>query len=125
MGIGRGDEVLVPTYVCDDVLSAVLQAGARPVPVDVDSEDLNPDPVDAARKIGPRTRCSVVLAHILGMPARVGDFRDMGIALIEDCAHGLGGELAGSPSGLERDLLRAVVPRPEDGHRRRRRDGPH
>jgi perosamine synthetase len=100
MGIGSGDEVLVPTYVCDDVLSAVLQAGATPVPVDVDPEDLNSDPVDAAGKIGPRSR-ALVLAHILGMPARVDAFRDLGIPVIEDCAHGLGADLADRPAGSD------------------------
>ena len=70
MGIGAGDDVMVPTYVCDDVLSAVLQSGARPVPVDLDPFDLNPDPADAAAKAGPRTR-AILLAHVLGMPARV------------------------------------------------------
>jgi perosamine synthetase len=93
MGIGQGDEVLVPTYVCDDVLSAVLQAGATPVPVDVDPTDLNPDFHDARSKSGPRTR-AVVLAHTLGMPARVTDFIRAGMTVIEDCAHGLGGQLS-------------------------------
>jgi len=96
MGIGEGDEVLIPTYVCDDVLSAVLQAGATPVPVDLDPEDLNPDPADAAERIGERTR-AVVAAHVLGMPARVEDFE--GAAVIEDCAHGLGAEIGGRPAG--------------------------
>jgi perosamine synthetase len=98
MGIGAGDDVMVPTYVCDDVLSAVLQSGARPVPVDLDPFDLNPDPADAAAKTGPRTR-AIVLAHVLGMPARVSAFEAMGLPLIEDCAHGLGAQADGAPAG--------------------------
>ncbi len=96
--IGEGDEVLVPTYVCDDVLSAVIQSGAEPVPVDLDPDDLNPDPADAAARVTPRTRAAV-LAHNLGMPARVGEFEDAGLAVIEDCAHGLGGSLGEQPAG--------------------------
>jgi dTDP-4-amino-4,6-dideoxygalactose transaminase len=98
MGVGDGDEVLVPTYTCDDVLSAVLQAGAAPVPVDLDPADLNPSPDDAAAKAGPRTR-AIVLAHVLGMPARVSAFQSLEIPVIEDCAHGLGGELGSGPAG--------------------------
>jgi perosamine synthetase len=98
MRIGAGDEVLVPTYVCDDVLSAVLQAGATPVPVDVDPVDLNPDPADAAARCRPRTR-AVVLAHVLGMPARLDAFACLGPDIIEDCAHGVGGTLPEGPAG--------------------------
>ena len=98
MGIGRGDQVLVPTYVCDDVLSAVLQAGASPVPVDLDPDDLNPSPADAAAKAGSRTR-AIVLAQVLGMPARLPEMERHGIPCIEDCAHGLGAELADGPAG--------------------------
>jgi dTDP-4-amino-4,6-dideoxygalactose transaminase len=98
MGIGQGDEVLVPTYVCDDVLSAVHQAGATAVPVDLDPDDLNPSPDDAAAKAGGRAR-AVILAHSLGMPARVPEFQSLEPAVIEDCAHGLGGELGEAPAG--------------------------
>jgi perosamine synthetase len=98
MGIGNGDEILVPTYVCDDVLSAVCQAGATPVPTDLDPGDLNPDPADAAPKLTSRTR-AIVLAHVLGMPARVREFEEFGIPVIEDCAHGLGADLKSGPAG--------------------------
>jgi perosamine synthetase len=98
MGIGNGDEVLVPTYVCDDVLSAVCQTGATPVPMDLDPSDLNPDPNDAATKSSPRTR-AIVLAHVLGMPARISQFEELGIPVIEDCAHGLGADLKSGPAG--------------------------
>jgi perosamine synthetase len=98
MTIGSGDEVLVPTYVCDDVLSAVCQAGATPVPMDLDPGDLNPDPGDAAAKLTPRTR-AVVLAHVLGMPARIRQFEEFGIPVIEDCAHGLGADLESERAG--------------------------
>lgn len=98
MGIGEGDEVLVPTYICDDVLSAVFQAGATPVPVDIDPDDLNPDSRDAGVKAGPRTRV-IVVGHVLGMPARVREFGALGIPLVEDCAHGLGADLESGPAG--------------------------
>lgn len=98
MGIGTGDEVLVPTYVCDDVLSAVCQADAAPVPVDLDREDLNPNPDDAAARLTPRTR-AIVLAHVLGMPARISQFEELGIPVIEDCAHGLGADMESGPAG--------------------------
>jgi perosamine synthetase len=100
MEISEGDRVLVPTYVCDDVLSAVLRAGADPVPVDLDAEDLNPDPRDAQPKVGRRTR-AIVVAHALGMPARVSEFQELGIPVLDDCAHGLGGEVNSEPVGSQ------------------------
>jgi perosamine synthetase len=98
MGIGSGDEVLLPTYVCDDVLSAVAQAGATPVPVDLEPDDLNPIPEDALGKRGDRT-AAIVLAHTLGMPARLDEFESLGVPIIEDCAHGLGAELSTGAAG--------------------------
>lgn len=98
MGIGLGDEVLIPTYVCDDVLSAVLQVGATPVPMDVDITDLNPCPIDARRRISSRTK-AIIVAHILGRPARLREFMSLGVPVIEDCAHGLGGMVGSVPAG--------------------------
>jgi perosamine synthetase len=98
IGIGDGDEVLIPTYVCDDVISSVLQTGATPVPVDLDPADLNPDPEDARARATNRTR-AIVLGHVLGMPARVEEFGGPQVPVIEDLAHGVGGSLRDGPAG--------------------------
>jgi dTDP-4-amino-4,6-dideoxygalactose transaminase len=66
--------------------------------MDLDPGDLNPDPDDAAAKLTPRTR-AVVLAHVLGMPTRIRQFEELGVPMIEDCAHGLGAELKSGRAG--------------------------
>jgi perosamine synthetase len=89
IGIGRGDEVLLPTYVCEDVLSAINWVGALPVPMDMDPVDLNPAPSEVSRRMTSKTK-AIVVAHVLGMPARVSAFERFGVPIIEDCAHGFG-----------------------------------
>lgn len=92
LGIKKGDEVIIPTYVCDDVMSAVIQTGATPIPVDLDPLDLNPCPNDARRKLSIKTR-AIIVAHVLGRPVRMSEFLALGIPVIEDCAHGLGSSI--------------------------------
>jgi dTDP-4-amino-4,6-dideoxygalactose transaminase len=92
-GVGEGDEVLVPamTFVAD--AAAVRYCGATPVLVDsIGPEDLNLDPEDAARHIGPRTR-AVLATHWLGYACDLAALERMcrqhGLLLIEDCAQSI------------------------------------
>jgi len=55
LGIGEGDEVLVPAYTFPATANVVALAGARPVLVDVDPATMNIDPGDAASRVTPRT----------------------------------------------------------------------
>ena len=92
-GIGPGDEVLVPAMTFVAAPAAVRYCGARPVLVDsIGADDLNMDPVQAARKIGPRTR-AVLATHWLGyacdLPALESLCREHGLLLIEDCAQSI------------------------------------
>jgi perosamine synthetase len=105
LGVEPGDEVVVPTYVCDDVLSAVLQAGAKPVPADLDPEDFNVDAADIRRKISPATR-AIIVAHMFGMPVRGEALSGWPVPVIEDCAHALGATSEGRPAGA---LARSAV----------------
>jgi dTDP-3-amino-3,4,6-trideoxy-alpha-D-glucose transaminase len=68
LGIGRGDEVIVPAFTAVPTAAAVCALGAVPVPVDVDAESacLDPGLVDAARTA--RTK-AVVVVHLYGRPA--------------------------------------------------------
>jgi dTDP-4-amino-4,6-dideoxygalactose transaminase len=92
-GVGEGDEVLVQdmTFVAD--AAAVRYCGARPVLVDsIGPEDLNLDPEDVARHIGPRTR-AVLATHWLGYACNLAALerlcRQHGLILIEDCAQSI------------------------------------
>lgn len=107
LGVGRKDEVIVPSYVCRSVLNAVLYSGARPVICDVNVEDYNISLGETLRKISRKTRV-VIVPHMYGCPAEIGafvrHFKDSGIYIIEDCAHSIGAEYRGRKVGSFGDL---------------------
>ena len=96
LGIGPGDEVLVPAYTFPATANVVALAGARPVLVDVDPMTMNLDPEDAARRVTPRTK-AMVAVHLFGRPARLEDLPD--VPLLEDAAGALGASYRGRPCG--------------------------
>jgi dTDP-4-amino-4,6-dideoxygalactose transaminase len=96
--VGEGDEVLLPSYVCSAVLNAVYYTGATPVLCDVDLETGNLDPGDALARRSPRTKAAVVV-HLFGHPAELGWVEEIGVPVIEDCAHALGARWRDRPVG--------------------------
>ncbi len=68
LGIGGGDEVIVPPYTFIATVAAILQTGAMPVFVDTDPETFQIDPDKIEAKITPRTK-AIMPVHILGLPA--------------------------------------------------------
>lgn len=87
LGVSRGDEVVLPTYVCRSVLDAVQAAGATPVLTDVGPAwVMTPDLV--APVITARTR-ALIVPHMYGVFADVAAFRRFGVPVIEDCAQAL------------------------------------
>jgi dTDP-4-amino-4,6-dideoxygalactose transaminase len=68
LGIGGGDEVIVPPYTFIATVAAVIQTGAMPVFVDTDPETFQIDSEKIEARITPRTR-AIVPVHILGLPA--------------------------------------------------------
>ncbi|MFG6502979.1 DegT/DnrJ/EryC1/StrS family aminotransferase [Microbacterium sp. P05] len=101
-GIGRGDEVIVPSFSFVATTSVVRHAGAEPVFADVDplSGNLTPDTVAAA--ITPRTR-AVIAVDQAGVPVDILSLRavtdPLNIVVIEDAACGAGATLRGRPTG--------------------------
>jgi dTDP-4-amino-4,6-dideoxygalactose transaminase len=92
-GIGEGDEVLVPAMTFVAGAAAVRYCGARPVLVEsLGPHDLNLDPADAGRLVGPRTR-AILATHWLGyacdLPALEHLCRERDLILIEDCAQSI------------------------------------
>ncbi len=98
LGIGEGDEVLLPSYVCTAVLNAVRYTGARPVLCDVDAETGNLDPDDARGRVTSRTK-ALIAAHLFGHPADMDRLAEVGVPVIEDCAQALGARWRGQPVG--------------------------
>ena len=98
LGVGEGDEVLLPSYVCTAVLNAVHYRRARPVLCDVDPETGNLDPRDAQARISPRTKAAIVV-HLFGHPAELDWVQGTAVPVIEDCAHALGARWRDRPVG--------------------------
>ena len=96
LGIGEGDEVLVPAYTFPATANVVALAGGRPVLVDVDPVTMNMDPEDAARRVTPRTK-AVLAVHLFGRPARLEELPD--VPVLEDAAGALGAAHRDKPCG--------------------------
>ncbi len=99
MGIGEGDEVIVPCFTFIATANAVLEAGAKPVFADIDAKTYTLDPGDVLEKITPKTK-AVIAVHLYGHPAYMKELLDItsdaGIALLEDAAQAHG---ARAPEG--------------------------
>jgi dTDP-4-amino-4,6-dideoxygalactose transaminase len=107
LGVGPGDEVIVPAFGSEPLAGAVVAVGATPVFGDVDPETMVLDPVDAERLVTERTRV-VMPAHaftvMADMPAFVELAARHGLALLEDSAFGQGATLGGRPAGTWGDV---------------------
>jgi perosamine synthetase len=106
LGVGSGDEVIVPAFTCVAVPNAVLYAGATPVYVDIDEATYTADPAAVAAAMTERTR--VVLAqNTFGLSADLDALtaaaRPHGAVVVDDCTHGLGGTYKGRPNGAAAD----------------------
>jgi perosamine synthetase len=101
LGIGEGDEVLVPAYTFPATANVVALAGARPVLVDVDPVTMNLDPARVETAVTKRTK-AVLAVHLFGRPL---DWEALEavvpppVALIEDAAGALGARRGGRPCG--------------------------
>jgi dTDP-4-amino-4,6-dideoxygalactose transaminase len=106
LGIGPGDEVLVPAHTYMASATSVLAAGAIPVIVDVDeSITIDPDAIEAA--IGPRTR-AVIPVHMWGTMCDMEDIMEIArrrkLFVIEDCCQAVGGSYKGRKAGSIGDV---------------------
>jgi 8-amino-3,8-dideoxy-alpha-D-manno-octulosonate transaminase len=101
IGVGKGDEVIVPAYTFMATPLAVLAVGAVPVIAEVD-EGLGMDPADAARKTTRRTR-AIIPVHMMGLIANLGPLlrlaRRKRLHVVEDCAQATGGKWRGRRVG--------------------------
>jgi perosamine synthetase len=97
LGIGPGDQVMIPGFTCFILPSAILFAGAEPLYADIEPSTLNlsVETIESAlnSKVNPNVK-AIVIQHTFGMPADAARIiswaRQRGIATIEDCAHALG-----------------------------------
>lgn len=108
LGIGPGDEVIVPSLTFVATSNAVLYTGAEVRFAEVTgAHDLNIDPADIERLITPRTR-AVIVVHYAGYPCQMEAILDLArqhnLAVIEDAAHAPGARLDGRALGAWGDV---------------------
>lgn len=102
LGVGPGDEVIVPDLTFAATINTVIQAGATPVLVDVDRASWNIDPAAAAALVTSRTK-AIIPVHLYGQPAdmdallRLAKRHDL--CIIEDAAEAMGSRHGGRPCG--------------------------
>ena len=102
LGVGPGDEVIVPSRTFIATASSVVARGARPVCCDVDRDSQTLTAETVRPHIGPRTR-AVIAVHLAGWPCDMDPLLELtarhGMALVEDCAQAHGAEYKGRPVG--------------------------
>jgi perosamine synthetase len=102
LGIGNGDEVIMPTFTIISCAAAIIRAGAKPVLVDSDPLTWNMDVNQIEAKINKNTR-AIMVVHIYGLPVDMDPIIEIaqkyGIKVIEDAAEMHGQTYNGKPCG--------------------------
>lgn len=102
LGIGAGDEVIVPSFSFIASSNCVLFQGAKPVFADIDQRSFNIDPLDVNDKVNAKTK-AIIAVHIFGQPAKMKELKEIAqdhrILLIEDAAQAHGAEYKGNKVG--------------------------
>lgn len=107
LGIGEGDEVIVPTFTYVASANAIRYVGATPVFCDLESGYWQMDPASIEAQITPRTK-AIVVVHLYGHPAPMAQIRAIadkhGLKIIEDCAEALGSRIGDQHVGSFGDI---------------------
>ena len=107
LGIGRDDEVILPTFTIISCAAAIVRAGATPVVVDADPVTWNMDISQIETKITPRTK-AIMVVHIYGLPVDMDEISRLaakyGLLVIEDAAEMHGQTYRDRPCGSFGDL---------------------
>jgi len=107
LGIGEGDEVIVPSFTYIASVSTIVITGAKPVFVDSIENTWQIDPADVRNKITPKTK-AIMAVHIYGHPCEMDELKKIAkehhIFLIEDCAEAIGSKYKGKHVGTFGDI---------------------
>ncbi len=123
LGIGEGDEVLVPSFTFIAATNAIRLERAQPVFVDIEGQSLNLDPAKIETAITSRTR-AIMAVHTFGCPAEMSSILEIasarGLLIIEDACEAIGAEYDGRKAGTIGDVgVFAFLSQQADHDRRR------
>lgn len=101
LGVGEGDEVIIPSFAFVAVANAVLQVRATPVFAEIDAVTLNLDPASVEAAVTSRTR-AILVVHTFGVPAEMDALEAIasrhGLAVIEDACEAVGAKYGDGPA---------------------------
>ena len=107
LGIGEGDEVIVPTLTYIASVNAIAYTGAKPVFCDSNKADWNIDASQIKKKITKKTK-AILPVHLYGFPCDMAHIREIaneyGLKIIEDCAESLGAKIGEKHTGTFGDV---------------------
>lgn len=107
LGIGKGDEVIVPSFTFGASVNAIIHAGAVPVIVDIDPKTWTVDLKAISEAITDKAK-AIMVVHIYGNPCDMNAIteiaRSFDLLVIEDCAEALGASIEGKPVGSFGDV---------------------
>jgi perosamine synthetase len=102
LGLGKGDEVILPTFTIISCAASIVRAGATPVLVDSDPDTWNMDAAQVEKRITARTK-AIMVVHIYGLPVDMGPILEIAkkhhLQIIEDAAEMHGQTYRGKPCG--------------------------
>jgi dTDP-4-amino-4,6-dideoxygalactose transaminase len=98
LGVGAGDEVIVPSYVCTALWHAVRYTGATPILADIEADTFNISVPDIVPRLTNKTR-AIIVPHMFGQSADIDGLLKLGIPVIEDCAQSLGSHYRDQATG--------------------------
>jgi dTDP-4-amino-4,6-dideoxygalactose transaminase len=103
LGVGPGDEVIIPSIHFVTAASAVIRRGAVPVFCDVNPHTLNTTPKLVAEKMTAKTQ-AILLLHYGGLPCPIEPMRQFGVPIVEDAAVAVGANIGGQACGTLGDM---------------------
>lgn len=108
IGIGKGDEVILPSLTFVATAQAVSQTYALPVFCDITEDNLNADPEDIEEKISKKTK-AIIVVHYRGMPCDMDKIMNLAkkysLRVIEDASHAFGSKYKGRKIGNDGDII--------------------
>lgn len=106
LGIGKNDEVIVPSFTFAGSINSIINTGAKPIIVDIEKDTWTIDINEIKKALTKKTK-AIMIVHIYGQPCKIDEIKrfckQKKLFLIEDCAESIGAKYKGRLVGLDGD----------------------